>query len=130
MPIIDEEIMVDRTDANVAPASWRGAEIALTRSGSVDLRPSQLGGGAAPGAGDDVTGEIDAATDDYRALFKEFVSLRRTCGESVLNLDRDQFVATLCDTKRRLVERHAAKDVRFRLAFDNGKAAIRYTTVV
>jgi hypothetical protein len=66
---------------------------------------------------------------EYAALFQEFVRLRRTCSESVDNLDRELFVESLHDKWIELMKLPGVKDVRFRLAFDNGKAAIRFTAV-
>jgi hypothetical protein len=65
--------------------------------------------------------------DEYRRLFSEFVKLRRTCSESTDDLDRDRFIEALHQKRLELMEQHdGAVDVKFRLAFDNGKAAVRF----
>lgn len=65
---------------------------------------------------------------EYRALFREFVKLRRTCGETTEDLDRDRFVEVLFQKRAALIAQHAATEVKFRLAFDNGRAAVRFKT--
>jgi hypothetical protein len=71
----------------------------------------------------------DPRRDEYRALFSEFVSLRRTTGESMDDLDREDFVDQLRRTRDELMQRDGVQDVHFRLVFQNGKAVIRFTTV-
>jgi hypothetical protein len=62
---------------------------------------------------------------EFRALFKEFVELRRTCGEPTEGLDADKFVVVLGQKRAELMARHAYKDVRFWVGFNDGKAVIR-----
>jgi hypothetical protein len=95
-------------------------DISLGRSGSVPLSPRVPGQPSPPD---------DPRTEEYRSLFSEFVKLRRTTGETVDGLDAEHFVATLRHKRAELMKRLSAKDVRFKLAFQNGKAAIRYVTV-
>jgi hypothetical protein len=78
---------------------------------------------APPSNADDPRGE------EYRALFEEFVKLRRTTGESVEGLDVSRFVETLREKRAQIMKQLPVKDVRFKLAFQNGKAGIRYQTV-
>jgi hypothetical protein len=100
-------------------------EIPLNRSGPVPFssRPPRLPppGGSAAAA--------DPRTEEYRSLFAEFVKLRRTTGESVDGLDAPRFIEMLRDKRAQIMEQTPVKDVRFKLAFQNGKAAIRYVTV-
>jgi hypothetical protein len=95
-------------------------DIPVGRSGSVSMSPRPPG---APAPTDDPRAE------EYRALFAEFVKLRKTTGEPVDGLDLGQFVANLQHKRAELMRQLSAKDVRFKLAFQNGKAAIRYVTV-
>ena len=130
--VSDAELTFD-PDATVLadPQSAPEAAISRARSGSVPIVVSPPGSGprrtrtpvASP------AGETDPITEEYRTLFLEFMSLRRTCGETVADLDRDEFVDTLRGTRARLMREDAVKEVRFRLAFANGKAVIRFTTV-
>jgi hypothetical protein len=62
---------------------------------------------------------------EFRALFKEFVELRRTCGEPTEGLDAEKFVVVLGQKRAELMARHAYKDVRFWVGFNDGKAVIR-----
>ena len=55
------------------------------------------------------------ATDDRRAGRRD--------------LDADHFVETLRDKRAQITKQIPVKDVRFKLAFHNGKAAIRYMTI-
>jgi hypothetical protein len=95
-------------------------DISLGRSGSVSMSPR------APGT---PTPADDPRAEEYRALFVEFVKLRKTTGEPVEGLDLAHFVANLQNKRAELMKQLSAKDVRFKLAFQNGKAAIRYVTV-
>jgi len=74
--------------------------------------------------------ENDPRNEEYKALFTEFMRLRRTTGEADENLDVVDFVQALQEKRAQLIRELGVKDVRFRLAFDNGKAAIRYMTVM
>jgi len=97
-------------------------DVSLARSGLVSMAPRAPG---APSAG----AVADARSDEYRALFAEFVNLRRTTGEPVDGMDAAQFVEMLREKRVQLIKELVVKDVRFKLAFQNGKAAIRYQTV-
>ncbi len=68
----------------------------------------------------------DALGREYRALYVEFLKMRRTCREPVDNLDADHFVAALRKQYDELRRKYGNREVRFRLVFDNGKAAIRF----
>jgi hypothetical protein len=69
----------------------------------------------------------DALGRELRALFVEYLKMRRTCREPVDNLDADRFVAALRKQHAELRQKHGQKEIRFRIAFDNGKAAIRFS---
>ncbi len=77
----------------------------------------------------DPKAETDSRTEEWRSLFAEFVKLRRTTGEPIEGLDVAHFVATLRAKRAEIMRQIPVKDVRFKLAFQNGKAAIRYMTV-
>ena len=96
-------------------------DVSLARSGLVAMatRPAPAGSAAV----------ADPRTDEYRALFAEFVAMRRTTGEPVEGMNASQFIELLREKRAQLIKELAVKDVRFRLAFQNGKAAIRYQTV-
>jgi hypothetical protein len=101
-------------------------EISLVRSGSVSLSPRVPG---LPPPFPDPKVEADPRAEEWRSLFAEFVKLRRTTGEPIEGLDAAHFVATLQAKRAEIMRQIPVKDVRFKLAFQNGKAAIRYMTV-
>ena len=101
-------------------------EISLARSGSVSLSPRPLAGLPPPTGSAAVA---DPRTEEYRSLFAEFVKMRRTTGESVEGLNAAHFVETLREKRAQIMKQIPVKDVRFKLTFHNGKAAIRYMTV-
>ncbi|HEY7376083.1 MAG TPA: MXAN_5187 C-terminal domain-containing protein, partial [Polyangia bacterium] len=100
-------------------------DTSLIRTGSVSLPPRGLGLPAPPAPKLDA----DPRAEQYRNLFAEFVKLRKTTGESVHDLDANHFVATLREKRAQIMKQIPVKDVQFKLAFHNGKAAIRYLTV-
>ena len=103
-------------------------DISLTRSGSVSFGGERREGpkrASTPMLGN----ENDPRNEEYKALYTEFVRLRRTTGEPIENLDVVDFVEVLQEKRAQLIRDLGVQDVRFRLAFDNGKAAIRYMTV-
>jgi hypothetical protein len=97
----------------------------MPRSGSVPV--SLHGAGSGPAG--DPNADADPRNEEYRSLFVEFVKLRRTTGESVDDLDVRRFIQTLREKRAQIMKQIPVKDVRFKLAFQNGKAAIRYMTV-
>jgi hypothetical protein len=101
-------------------------EISLVRSGSVSLSPREPGSAGWP---IDPAAAPDPRADEYKALFAEFITLRKTTGEPIAGLDIDHFIATLSAKRLDIMKQIPVKDVRFKLAFHNGKAAIRYMTV-
>ena len=115
-------------DFRMDPSRSGRVDISLSRSGSVSF-PGERRGGTAKRASTPMLGnENDPRNEEYKALFTEFMRLRRTTGEAVENLDAVDFVEALQDKRAQLIRELGVKDVRFRLAFDNGKAAIRYMT--
>jgi len=69
-----------------------------------------------------VNEQLDA---EYRALFSEFVKLRTACREPITNLDADRFVRALRWKREELVNGWGLTGVEFRIAFHNGRAAVR-----
>jgi len=126
----DSDLTYDPDATMVASPGPPHATHARPRTGAVPILPASTMPGAPrrptplPGAAP------DALADEYRALYAEFLSLRRTTGESVSDLDREQFVETLRHTRQDLMATEKAQDVQFRLVFQNGKAVIRFTTVL
>jgi hypothetical protein len=114
-------------DAPIEPGRSGRVEISLIRSGSVSLSPRKPG--TLPPPGNPNKADADPRTEEYRGLFAEFIKLRRTTGEPIEGLDLAHFIATLREKRAQIMKQIPVKDVRFKLAFHNGKAAIRYQTV-
>jgi len=104
-------------------------DVTLARSGPVALSPVNAAATSWPIDPNALKAQPDPRTEEYRALFAEFVNLRRTTGEPVEGLNSDRFIEMLDATRTRIMKQIPVKDVRFKLAFQNGKAAIRYQTV-
>ena len=115
-------------DLRMDPSRSGRVDISLSRSGSVPF-PGERRGGAKRALTPKLGNENDPRNEEYKALFTEYMRLRRTTGEAVENLDVVDFVEALQEKRAQLIRELGVKDVRFRLAFDNGKAAIRYMTV-
>jgi len=101
-------------------------DTSLVRTGSVAL-PAR--GPGAPGRPTHSSAAADPNTEEYRSLFTEFVKMRKTTGEPTAELDAERFIETLREKRAQIMKQIPVKDVRFKLAFHNGKAAIRYSTV-
>jgi hypothetical protein len=128
----DDESAADRTldpDATTvqAPGLASHATHTRARTGAVPIYPSPPRSARRPTP---IPAAADPLGDEYRALWGEFVSLRRTTGESVDDIDRDDFVEQLRRTRAEIMHKDGARDVVFRLVFQNGKAVIRFTTLV
>jgi hypothetical protein len=135
--VLEPELAVaDQVSDDPTQTSAPDAAIVESRekSGSTTL-PSSLFEKAAGAAGAREPPSLpppmpdDALAQEYRKLFVEFTKLRQTCREPVDNLDAERFVRALRRERAELIRKHASKDVRFHLSFQNGKAAIRFTTV-
>jgi hypothetical protein len=115
-------------DLGMDPSRSGRVAMSLARSGSMSF-PAERRGGAKRALTPKLGNENDPRNEEYKALFTEFMRLRRTTGETIENLDVVDFVEGLQEKRAQLIRELGVKDVRFRLAFDNGKAAIRYMTV-
>lgn len=76
-------------------------------------------------------GLIEAVTaqkpDPYEQLFREFVSTRRKCGESVDKVTLASFTRKLEKTEAAVKSRYECQTVKFEIYVKNGRAAIRAT---
>jgi hypothetical protein len=73
-----------------------------------------------------------ADTDDgpqYRAIFDEFVALKRRCGESVDNLTFERFLTKLRTNRDALIAKHGCRTVKFQVYVKDGKAALKASPV-
>jgi hypothetical protein len=125
-PVVDPEAtpmsrVFEESGALESGPFRRRAPAMPTQSGSL---PSSLFRGEEP-----ASGEGGPVPEEYRALFEEYVDLRRRCGESVDDLDCNRFAEVLQQQRQHLIRKLAVRDVSFRLAFDNGKAVIHFKAV-
>jgi hypothetical protein len=138
--LLDHE---DSTGPNAVPAPLSGPvnlsqpsarasrpRLANEPSRATATLPTYLFEGTAPGDG--ATGGARGANEDalareYRELYVEFIKMRRTCREPVDNLNADHFVAALRKQHHELSHKYGNREIHFRIAFDNGKAAIRFS---
>jgi Double sensory domain of two-component sensor kinase len=72
------------------------------------------------------SGEEDG---QYRAIFDEFVALKRRCGESIDNLTYERFVSKLRANRDALMAKHGCRSVKFQVYVKDGKAALKASPV-
>jgi hypothetical protein len=102
----------DDEEDTVVAASQRGSIAALIRQSSGQGVPAEPDDGA-----------------QYRAIFDEFVALKRRCGESIDNLTYDRFLAKLRSNRDALIAKHGCRSVKFQVYVKDGKAALKASPV-
>jgi hypothetical protein len=65
----------------------------------------------------------------FTSVFEEYLALRQRCGESVVGLSLDKFVAKLQSNRDQLVSKHGCRTAHFTVYEKDGKAAIRAVPV-
>ncbi|MEO0326114.1 MAG: MXAN_5187 C-terminal domain-containing protein, partial [Myxococcota bacterium] len=65
----------------------------------------------------------------FRAVYAEFVAMKRRCGEPTDKLRFDRFKKTLTRNRDAILSKHDASTVRFTVYEKNGKAALRATPI-
>jgi len=65
----------------------------------------------------------------FSQVFEEYLALRQKCGESVVGLSLDKFVAKLQSNRDQLISKHGCKTAQFTVYEKDGKAAIRAVPV-
>ena len=68
-------------------------------------------------------------SNDFPALFKEFLEARKTCGEKTDNFTLESFSERLTKTHSNIVAKTSCKDVKFSIYVKDGKAAVKATPV-
>ncbi|MFZ4738605.1 MAG: MXAN_5187 C-terminal domain-containing protein [Bradymonadia bacterium] len=75
--------------------------------------------------------ELTAEDEAYlKEVFREFVALKRQCGEPTEQTEYRKFRQKLLRTRQQLVEKFKCRDVRFRVYVRDGKAALRAAPVL
>jgi hypothetical protein len=67
----------------------------------------------------------EAEDEHFHAVFDEFVTVRRRCGEPNDGLTFEKFSARLKKNRDQLLEKYACKTVRFQVYVKDGKAAVK-----
>jgi len=68
---------------------------------------------------------IPASKADFPALFREFMDLRKRCGDRSKAPSYDEFFKLLDKRRRDMLETHSASDVMFQIVFIDGRAVVR-----
>ena len=65
----------------------------------------------------------------YRAVYEEFVALKKRCGEPTAGLTFDKLLTTLRKNSAAIKSKHGVDEVRFTVYEKAGKAALKATPV-
>ena len=68
---------------------------------------------------------IPASKADFPALFREFMDLRKRCGDRSKAPSYDEFFKLLDKRRREMVETRSATEVMFQIVFIDGRAVVR-----
>lgn len=91
-----------------------------------DGEPDQRFAGGSAGSPADPE---EAEEAHFRAVFEEYVTTKRECGEPTESLSLDKFRIKLRDNKAALLSKYACRDVRFSVYIKDGKAALKATPI-
>jgi hypothetical protein len=76
------------------------------------------------------TGNMQPRVDPYfKQIFDQFVSMKRTCNESIAGLVYERFAEKLVKNREDLMLKTGCRDVRFTVYVKDGKAALKATPV-
>lgn len=86
---------------------------------------------SAPSAPSTPTPSAAAPPEDpeLRAVYRDFLEMRETCGESTEGLTWEKFVARLLQTKAQVQKQQNCTEVKYGVYVKDGKAAIKVTPV-
>jgi len=76
-----------------------------------------------------VIGRGDPDQRHFTQVFEDYLALRQRCGESIVGLSLEKFVAKLQSNRQQLVAKHGCKSAQFTVYEKDGKAAIRAVPV-
>jgi hypothetical protein len=68
---------------------------------------------------------IPASTADFRSLFREFMDLRRRCGDKSKAPTYEEFFNSLHQRRSEMLDAHSASEVLFQIVFIDGRAVVR-----
>ncbi|HEY3495785.1 MAG TPA: MXAN_5187 family protein [Polyangiaceae bacterium] len=78
-----------------------------------------------PEGGLSAWGSAPSDESEWRAVYEEFVSLKKQCGENTDGFTYEKFEQTLKKNRDTLVQRHGAKRVKFSVYVKEGRAALK-----
>jgi hypothetical protein len=87
---------------------------------------AQIRGEAPPTAAAGASPDI-ATLAEWRTVYEDFLSTKKTCGENVDGLTFEKFQTTLRKNRDALLQRHGTKRVKFSVYVKEGKAALKAT---
>lgn len=88
------------------------------------------GGIAPPSAADAAPRASEPELERYfQQVFKEFMAVKRSCGENVDNVTFERFARKLRGNRDSLIQRYGCHDVRFTVYVKDGKAALKATPI-
>lgn len=73
--------------------------------------------------------EVDPEEAHHQEVFREFLEVRRRCGEAVEGVTFEKFAAKLRKNREQLVEKYRCRTVRFTVYVKDGKTALKATPV-
>jgi hypothetical protein len=73
--------------------------------------------------------EVDPEEAHDHEVFREFLEVRRRCGEGVEGVTFDRFAAKLRKNREQLVEKYRCRTVRFTVYVKDGKTALKATPI-
>src|SRR5690606_25641251 len=103
------------------------------RTGSLDdAEPFSDGGMVATAEADPLSSLAAGPGSEaaaWRAVYEQFVQLKRECGEALDGFTYEKFENTLRKNRDALIARHGASKVRFSVYVKDGKAALKASPV-
>ncbi len=74
-------------------------------------------------------GSEDSDQAHFSQVFEAYVALRQKCGESIVGLSLEKFVAKLKSNRQQIIAKHNCKTAQFTVYEKDGKAALRAVPV-
>ncbi len=65
----------------------------------------------------------------FSQVFDAYVALRQKCGESIVGLSLEKFIAKLQSNRQQIIAKHNCKTATFTVYEKDGKAALRAVPV-
>lgn len=75
------------------------------------------------------SGPVNEEEEHLQKVFRDFVAIKRQCGENTDNITADRFIAKLRKNRESLIKRYSCRSVKFQVYVKDGKAAVKATPV-